>query len=249
MRLTRQTSRGPSTAGRQLKTTTADVTRISGIRVNARWWREFLGYDPVPDYAKITAPSSRSPAATTCRCRLKTSTPSAAWCAAPSRATSWATSPPAPPRSRPDGPGGYRRALRQPVSAAVLGSSPVGGRPWGGQPGSPAGRLTRMTRRAAKDEGDAGPSATLRSQHAEATRRAVLDAARTLFGLRGYAQTSVDEIADAALVTVGARSTTTSRTRRALFRAVYAEVEADAQARSLRAADQGRPAARPDGGP
>jgi AcrR family transcriptional regulator len=97
-----------------------------------------------------------------------------------------------------------------------------------------------MTRRAAKGGGDAGPSATLRSRHAEATRRAVLDAARTLFGRQGYAQTSVDEIADAALVTKGAVYHHFAN-KEALFRAVYAEVEADAQARALHAADPRRP--------
>jgi AcrR family transcriptional regulator len=97
-----------------------------------------------------------------------------------------------------------------------------------------------MTRRAAKDEDSAGPPATLRSQHAEATRRAVLDAARTLFGRQGYVQTSVDEIADAALVTKGAVYHHFAN-KEALFRAVYAVVEADAQARALRAADPQRP--------
>src|SRR6202020_2755460 len=97
-----------------------------------------------------------------------------------------------------------------------------------------------MTRRAEKGEGDAGPSATLRSQHAEATRRAVLDAARSLFGRQGYAQTSVDEIADAARVTKGAVYHHFAN-KEALFRAVYAEVEADAQARALRAADPENP--------
>jgi hypothetical protein len=38
----------------------------------------------------------------------------------------------------------------------------------------------------------------LRSQHVEATRRALLDAARSAFGKKGYAQASVDEIAAAA---------------------------------------------------
>lgn len=74
----------------------------------------------------------------------------------------------------------------------------------------------------------------LRSQHAEATRRAVLDAARTLFGRRGYAQTSVDEIADAARVTKGAVYHHFAG-KEALFRAVYAEVETDAQARAVSA--------------
>src|SRR5690242_3404642 len=49
----------------------------------------------------------------------------------------------------------------------------------------------RMTRRAAKEEGGAEPAARLRAEHAEATRRAVLAAARSLFGRNGYAQTSV----------------------------------------------------------
>jgi AcrR family transcriptional regulator len=97
-----------------------------------------------------------------------------------------------------------------------------------------------MTRRADNGDGAAGQSATLRSQHAEATRRAVLDAARTLFGRQGYAQTSVDQIADAALVTKGAVYHHFAG-KEALFRAVYAEVEADAQARALRAADQESP--------
>ena len=79
----------------------------------------------------------------------------------------------------------------------------------------------------------------LRSQHVEATRRAVLDAARSLFGRKGYAQTSVDEIAAAARVTKGAVYHHFAG-KEALFRAVHAEVEADAQARALRAGNPGR---------
>jgi len=40
----------------QLKASKTDIIRISGIRVNARWYREFLAHDPAPDYARITAP-------------------------------------------------------------------------------------------------------------------------------------------------------------------------------------------------
>ena len=72
---------------------------------------------------------------------------------------------------------------------------------------------------------------SLRAEHVEATRRAVLDAARTLFGSRGYAQTSVDEIASAARVTKGAVYHHFA-SKEALFRAVYVEVEVDAQARA-----------------
>jgi AcrR family transcriptional regulator len=61
-----------------------------------------------------------------------------------------------------------------------------------------------MPRRATTGEGDSVPSTMLRSQQVEATRRAVLAAARSSFGRKGYAQTSVDEIAAAARVTKGA---------------------------------------------
>src|SRR6266568_6603713 len=97
-----------------------------------------------------------------------------------------------------------------------------------------------MSRRAAADGSGTGPAAMLRSQHAEATRRAVLDAARSLFGRRGYAQTSVDEIADAARVTKGAVYHHFAG-KEALFRAVHAEVEAEAQARAAAARDPEEP--------
>lgn len=76
----------------------------------------------------------------------------------------------------------------------------------------------------------------LRSQHVEATRRAVLAAARSSFGRKGYAQTSVDEIAAAARVTKGAVYHHFAG-KQALFRAVYSEVEAEAQARTAAAVD------------
>jgi AcrR family transcriptional regulator len=82
---------------------------------------------------------------------------------------------------------------------------------------------------------------SLRSQHVEATRRAVLDAARRAFGAKGYAQASVDEIAAAAGVTKGAVYHHFSG-KEALFRAVHAEVEMDAMARVAAAED---PSARP----
>ena len=43
-----------------------------------------------------------------------------------------------------------------------------------------------------------------RAEYAEMTRRALVDAARTLFAERGYASTSIDDVADAARVTKGA---------------------------------------------
>jgi AcrR family transcriptional regulator len=80
----------------------------------------------------------------------------------------------------------------------------------------------------------------LRSQHAEATRRAVLDAARASFGRKGYAQTSVDEIAAEARVTKGAVYHHFAG-KEALFRAVHALVEAEAQARAAAAMDPEEP--------
>jgi uncharacterized protein len=40
----------------QIRASTADVMRIRGIRLNARWWRDFLAYDPGPALARITVP-------------------------------------------------------------------------------------------------------------------------------------------------------------------------------------------------
>ena len=74
----------------------------------------------------------------------------------------------------------------------------------------------------------------LRAQHVEATRRAVLAAARRAFGSKGYAQASVDEIAAAAGVTKGAVYHHFSG-KEALFRAVHAEVEGDALRRAAAA--------------
>jgi AcrR family transcriptional regulator len=76
----------------------------------------------------------------------------------------------------------------------------------------------------------------LRSQHAEATRLALLAAARWSFGKNGYAQTSMDEIAAAARVTKGAVYHHFAD-KEALFRAVHSEVEAEAQARAAAARD------------
>lgn len=45
---------------------------------------------------------------------------------------------------------------------------------------------------------------SLRKQHAESTRRALVRAARALYLKRGFAQTSVEEIAEKARVTTGA---------------------------------------------
>ena len=40
----------------RLKASSGDVIRMQGIRVNARWYREFLGYDPAPSLAHVKVP-------------------------------------------------------------------------------------------------------------------------------------------------------------------------------------------------
>lgn len=64
----------------------------------------------------------------------------------------------------------------------------------------------------------------------------MLAAARASFGSKGYGQTSVDEIAAAALVTKGAVYHHFA-SKEALFRAVFSEVEAEAQARTFARVD------------
>lgn len=40
----------------RLKATTGDVTRIQGAKVNAKWMREFIAYDPLPTLRRIQVP-------------------------------------------------------------------------------------------------------------------------------------------------------------------------------------------------
>ncbi|MGY1593941.1 alpha/beta hydrolase family protein [Geodermatophilus sp. SYSU D00708] len=40
----------------RIKATTTDVARVGGVRVNARWTREFMAHDPRADLARLTVP-------------------------------------------------------------------------------------------------------------------------------------------------------------------------------------------------
>jgi AcrR family transcriptional regulator len=93
-----------------------------------------------------------------------------------------------------------------------------------------------MPRRETKAGGDVAPPLNLRAQHVEATHRAVVAAARASFGTKGYAQTSIDEIAAAAGVTKGAVYHHFAG-KEALFRTVWAEVEAEATGRAAATVD------------
>jgi uncharacterized protein len=105
----------------RLKAPAADVIRMQGIRVNARWWREFLGYDPVPVFARIGVP-------------VLAITGGHDMQVPPEDVDAIGRLVPGPFEGqvvgdlshllRPDpswtGPRGYRRAVRQPVSPEVL---------------------------------------------------------------------------------------------------------------------------------
>jgi AcrR family transcriptional regulator len=82
------------------------------------------------------------------------------------------------------------------------------------------------------------PLRSLRAEQVEATRQAIIASARKLFGARGYSATSVDDVAADARVTKGAVYHHFA-TKDDLFRAVYSEVEAAAQARVGRLATGG----------
>ena len=97
-----------------------------------------------------------------------------------------------------------------------------------------------------------------RRTEARPSRRSALSTSRPLdarcwppprasFGRKGYAQSSVDDIAAAARVTKGAVYHHFAG-KKALFRAVYSEVEAEAQARTAAAVEPRGRADRPDRG-
>jgi AcrR family transcriptional regulator len=74
--------------------------------------------------------------------------------------------------------------------------------------------------------------AKLRDEHVEATKRAVLDAARRRFGERGFGGTSLDDVAADAGVTKGALYHHFGSKER-LFLRVYDEVEAELSAEGM----------------
>jgi len=73
-----------------------------------------------------------------------------------------------------------------------------------------------------------------KAQQGEATRQALLQAARTLFGERGYAATSLDEITNAAKVTKGALYHHYDG-KQELFAAVYEQVKREVSERAATA--------------
>src|SRR3954463_6735668 len=76
---------------------------------------------------------------------------------------------------------------------------------------------------------------TRRAEQAEGTRSALIEAARSLFAERGYADVATEEIVAAARVTRGALYYH-FEDKRDLFRAVYAEADRELVERTIQAA-------------
>lgn len=122
MRLTRTDfTRSQHKRIERLKATTGEVARIGGVKANARWYREFFGYDPAADYARIAVPvlavtgghDMQVPPDDVDAIRRLVTGPFEGHVVADLSHLlrpdpSWA------------GPRGYRRAVRQPVSPEVL---------------------------------------------------------------------------------------------------------------------------------
>jgi AcrR family transcriptional regulator len=83
----------------------------------------------------------------------------------------------------------------------------------------------------------ATPQASLRAEQVAQTRAALVTAGRRLFGTRGFAATSVEDIAREARVTTGALYHHFP-TKAAVFESVFEQVHADLMEASLQAAGQ-----------
>jgi pimeloyl-ACP methyl ester carboxylesterase len=105
----------------RLSASTGDVIRMQGIRVNARWYREFLSYDPTADYARIAVPVLAIAGGHDMQVPPEDVDTIGALVKGPFEGHAVDD---LSHLLRPDpdwkGPRGYRRALRQPVSPKVL---------------------------------------------------------------------------------------------------------------------------------
>jgi AcrR family transcriptional regulator len=91
-----------------------------------------------------------------------------------------------------------------------------------------------MTGGGAAGGGPEGPAASLRAEQVAQTRAALVRAGRGLFGAKGFASTSVEDIATSARVTTGALYHHFP-TKTAVFEAVFEQVHADMMEASLQA--------------
>jgi AcrR family transcriptional regulator len=138
------------------------------------------------------------------------------------------------------GSGGAGSGRARPPQAGPAHAGPPHARPPHGRPpqaGPPQARGERAER-AQADSGagaSAGQRASLRAEQVAQTRAALVSAGRLLFGTKGFAATSVEDIAREARVTTGALYHH-FRTKAAVFEAVFEQVHADMLAASMQAA-------------
>ena len=105
----------------RIKASTGDVIRIQGFRINARWWRDFLTYDPRPALARITVPVLAITGGQDVQvppqdvAEIGRLHPGAL-----RRPRDRQPQPPVRPDPVSAGPRAYRRAVREPVNAEVL---------------------------------------------------------------------------------------------------------------------------------
>jgi pimeloyl-ACP methyl ester carboxylesterase len=105
----------------KIMASTADVIRIQGTRVNARWTRDFVAYDPAPVLARITVPVLAITGANDVQVPPEDVEAMGRLVKGPFEGH---VVPDLSHLLRPDpdslGPRGYRRQVRQPVSPEVL---------------------------------------------------------------------------------------------------------------------------------
>ncbi len=107
----------------RIRATTADVARIGGARINARWHREFLAHDPREDLRRLTVPVLALTGGKDLQVDpahldvIEATVPGGATTILLPDLTHTLRTQPGPPSM-----GAYRKELRRPVSPEVLGA-------------------------------------------------------------------------------------------------------------------------------
>jgi pimeloyl-ACP methyl ester carboxylesterase len=105
----------------RLKASPADVIRLQGFRANARWFRDFLSYDPSPVLARITVPVLAVAGGHDLQVPPEDVDAIGRLVRGPFEGHALGDlSHLLRPDPEPKGPAGYRRAVRQPVSPQAL---------------------------------------------------------------------------------------------------------------------------------
>jgi fermentation-respiration switch protein FrsA (DUF1100 family) len=105
----------------KIMASSADVIRMQGVRVNARWIRDFIRYDPAPALSRVTVPVLAITGGHDLQVPPADVDTIGALVRGPFEGhVVGDLSHMLRPDPQSTGPRGYRRATRQPVSAEVL---------------------------------------------------------------------------------------------------------------------------------